>query len=94
MAKAHKIARVVWFDIYGEEDWHQGNPARIYKVEAIGRVWKEKVEGITFMVIAPHNSLVDENRFYDLKVPMQNVLSVEYWDQSEKFEPICSVGIV
>ena len=89
---ARSIARVVWFDIFGEEDWHQGNPARLYKIEAIGRVWKEKVEGVTFMVIAPHNSLVDGNRFYDLKVPMKNVISVEYWEGSRTFKPLSEVG--
>jgi len=47
---AHRIARVVWFDIYGEADWHEGDPAKLYKVEAIGRVWEEETEGIPFLV--------------------------------------------
>lgn len=89
---ANRIARVVWFDIYGEPDWHEGNPARLFKLEAIGRVWKEKIDGVTFMVIAPHNSIGDDQRFYDLKVPVKNILKIEYWENSDRFEPVCNVG--
>lgn len=89
---AHRIGRVVWFDIFGENDWHEGNPARVYKLEAIGRIWTEKVEGRIFVVVAPHNCLEDDQRFYDLKIPKGNVLSIEYWEGSAKFKPSSPVG--
>jgi hypothetical protein len=79
-----RIGRVVWFDIYGEEDWHEGNPARVVKLEAIGRITKERAEGKTFIVVSPHNSLADKQKFYDLKIPKGNVIRIDYWDESGK----------
>lgn len=89
---AQRIARVVWFDIYGEDDWHEGTPVKLYKLEAIGRVWEERIDGIKFLVIAPHNSIDNAQRFYDLKIPKRNVLSIEYWEGSKKFDPVCEAG--
>jgi len=84
----HRIARVVWFDIYGKDDWHEGDPTEIYRLEAIGRVWRERVEGRTFLVVAPHNSLHDAQRFYDLRIPWSNVIEIQYWEGSEKLKPV------
>lgn len=89
---ARRIGRVVWFDIYGEDDWHEGNPARRYELEAIGRIWTEKVDGKSFVVVAPHNSLGDKQRFYDLKIPKGNVLSIEYWEGSAQLKPLSPAG--
>lgn len=79
-----RIGRVVWFDVYGEDDWHEGKPTYVYRLEAIGRITRERVEGKTFIVVSPHNSLADKQKFYDLRIPKGNVIRIDYWEDSGK----------